>query len=296
MGYTSYSSNDRNVRANTSGYHTKSVNALFTQNIEQRAHKDMLPLGVLKRECRDSEAHPLSTPIQFYLDVTGSMGHIPHQMIKDGLPTLMGSLIQNGVKDAALMFGAIGDHECDNCPLQIGQFESGDAELDMWLTRTWLEGNGGGNGGESYLLAWYFAAFHTTTDSFVKRGVKGFVFTIGDEPNLKNLPHNAIKGIMGNTAVGQATYTREELLAAAQKENHVFHIHLNHGHRGVDPAWKELLGPNLIEISDHHEVARVLSDTILRVMKETVHVENEHTAPPPLDVKKDSQDNKEEIL
>lgn len=269
MGHASYSSNTRSIRAKSEGYFTKSKDEIFEQNAKRKIHEGMDPKGILKRECRDSQNHPNTIPIQFYLDVTGSMGHIPHQMIKDGLPTLMGSLIQNGVADAALMFGTIGDHECDGAPLQVAQFESGDAELDMWLTRSYLEGGGGGNAGESYLLAWYFAANHVSTDAFEKRGKKGFVITIGDEPCLKNLPASAVKGIMGDTAVGQDNHSREELLAAAQKQNHVYHIHLNHG-RGCDSVWKELLGPNLIEIGDHNLVARTISDIILSHKTESV--------------------------
>jgi hypothetical protein len=263
MGNSSYSTNDRTVRANSMQFHTKSVDQIFTQNVERKCHKDMDPKNVLRRECRDSEAHPNAIPIQLFLDVTGSMGHIPHEMIKDGLPTLMGTLIQKGVQDAALMFGAIGDHENDRVPLQIAQFESGDAELDMWLTRSYLEGGGGGNAGESYLLAWYFAANHVSTDAFEKRGQKGFLITIGDEPCLRNLPVTAVKGIMGDTAVGQGNFTREELLAAAQEKNHVYHIQINHGSRGCDPAWKEMLGANLIEISDYKTISKVIADLIL---------------------------------
>ena len=263
MGNGSYSSHNRLLRATNDGYYSKSADEIFTQSKEKKMHESMNPSGVVIRESRDSEAHPDATPIQLYLDVTGSMGHIPHDMIKDGLPTLMGTLIQNGVPDAALMFGAIGDHECDRCPLQIGQFESGDAELDMWLTRSYLEGGGGGNAGESYLLAWYFAANHVKTDAFEKRKKKGFIFTIGDEPCLPSLPASAVKGIMGSSAVGQGNFTREELLAAAQKENHVYHIFLDHGGRQVDDAWKQLMGKNLIVISDYKIVSKVISDTIL---------------------------------
>lgn len=275
MGNSSYSFESRSIRASSEGYHTKSKDEIFSQNKVRKVHESMDPKGVVIRESRDSEAHPNSTPIQLYLDVTGSMGHIPHDMIKDGLPTLMGTLIQSGVPDAALLFGAIGDHECDRHPLQIGQFESGDAELDMWLTRTYIEGGGGGNAGESYLLAWYFAANHVKTDAFDKRNQKGFVFTIGDEPCLKSLPINAVKESMGDTAQGQSTVSREELLAAAQKQNHVFHIHLNHGGRACDSAWKQMLGDRLIEISDYREVSKVISNTILKVLESTPVAVNE---------------------
>lgn len=290
MGNTSYSSSDRETRSFTDGYRTKSVNQIFKQNVERRIHKDMDPKGVIFRESCDSETHPFTIPIQLYLDVTGSMGHIPHEMIKDGLPTLMGSLIQNGVKDAALMFGCIGDHECDQYPLQVAQFESGDAELDMWLTRSYLEGGGGGNAGESYLEAWYFAANHVKTDAYDKRKAKGFVFTIGDEPCLKNLPLSAIKSLMGDSAKGQGSFTREELLAAAQIQNHVYHIHLNHGGRGCDPVWKEMLGQNLIEISDYKTVSKVISDIILShsdILKTNVATKPTHL---------DKEDGKSDII
>ena len=59
---------------------------------------------------------------------------------------------------------AIGDAVSDRAPLQVGQFESG-LEMDMWLTRIWLEGRGG-DLPESYTLAHWFGAHHTATDAW----------------------------------------------------------------------------------------------------------------------------------
>ena len=65
--------------------------------------------------------------------------------------------------------------KCDSAPLQVGQFESSDELLDKWLTNIYFEAGGGGNGGESYALAWYFAALKTATDSMEKSvGRKAF--------------------------------------------------------------------------------------------------------------------------
>lgn len=127
-----------------------------------KMHQSMTPFGV-RREARDSQAHPKVLPIILGLDVTGSMGDLPKHLVTTELPHLMEKSIASGL-DPAIMFCGIGDHEYDRAPFQIGQFESGDAELDNWLTKTWLEGNGGGNAGESYQLAWIYALTKVDTD------------------------------------------------------------------------------------------------------------------------------------
>lgn len=264
MGHGGYSSDSRMKRATTLGYATKSRDEIFTQQRERKAHAEMTSRGVVTRECRDNEEHPNTVPLQVYLDVTGSMGHIPHQLVKDGLPTLVSKLIQNGFPDIALMFGAIGDHECDREPLQVGQFEASDEALDMWLTRTYIESGGGGNRGESYPLAWMFAANHVVTDAFEKRGQKGFVFTVGDEPFLTSYPQSSLKEVMGNASQAQASASAAELYAAACEQNHVYHIHINHGRR-CDHNWKQLMGDNLIEIDNHNDLPATISEIMLKV-------------------------------
>lgn len=266
MGYASYSVNSRTTRAVTEGYHTKSVDDIFQQNKLRQIHESMSPIGLKIRECCDSEAHPLTIPIILALDDTGSMRRIPHDLIKDGLPKLMGSLIQKGATDASLMFMAVGDHECDHYPLQIGQFESGDEELDMWLTRTYLEGGGGGNSGESYLIPWYVASRHTKIDSFTKRGKKGLLFTVGDEECLRKLPASEITRIFGDPA--QKSLSDKELLEEASKMYDVFHIHILHSDQAKREYgyWKELLGQNCIGIEDYTKVPEVICETVLSTM------------------------------
>lgn len=275
MGHTSYCVEDRLMRSASLGYHTKSVDEIFTQQKERRIHDSMSPRNIDKRECRDSENHPNTVPIILALDTTGSMGSIPHELVKDGLPTLMGDLTQNGVEDASLLFLGVGDHECDSGPLQVGQFESGDKELDLWLTRTWIEGGGGGNAGESYLLAWYLAANHTVTDALEKRNKKGFLFTCGDEPCLKNLPKSVIKEIMGDTARGQIA-TAEELLAEAQKTYNVYHLHVLQGSAGTRSLsyWKELLGQNCIEVNNYKEIPKIIAKIVKDNVDNTTSVKS----------------------
>ena len=264
MGYTSYSLESRSSRAQQLNYSTATVDTIFEQQKLHSAHKDMLPKNVTFREARDSEAHPNVVPIVIGLDVTGSMGMIPENLVREGLPKLVSSIIEAGIPDPALLFVAVGDHECDSFPLQVAQFESGDAELDMWLTRTYIERGGGGNAGESYGLVWYFAANHTKTDAFQNRGKKGYIITVGDEPILKNYPKSALNKLMGDSLnMEKIFYTREELLEQAQKMYNVFHISIEHGFRTVSKDWKELLGPHLIVTHDYTEVPNLIAKIII---------------------------------
>lgn len=188
------------------------------------------------------------------------MGHIPHLLIKDGLPKLIGGIIQAGIPDPALLFLGIGDHEVDDAPLQVAQFESGDAELDMWLERTYIESGGGGNAGESYSLAHWFAANICVTDNWEKRGKKGFLFTVGDEPNLRNYPASAMKEITGNGDV--ASFTDIEILEKAREKWHVFHILPGKETSGARSYWKQLLGDDLIILSNYEEVPDAIKDKV----------------------------------
>jgi len=269
MGYGGYDSGSRAARSCSLGYDrvtTDSVayNNTFKQQSLRTINEGLNPKNVNVRESRDSETNPLTVPIELYLDGTGSMGSIPKMMIATGLPKLISTLIENRVTSPALMFGVIGDHKCDQFPLQVAQFESGDAELDDWLTKSYIEGNGGGNGGESYLLAWYFSAFHTSIDSWEKRNKKGYVFTIGDEPTHRDIPQSFLRDLMGNTVhpTEKSNYSDVELLDLAKQKKHVYHVHINHGgYDDVTPRWKELLGSNLLVVNDHNEIPNLMAQT-----------------------------------
>jgi hypothetical protein len=243
------------------------VNDIFIQNKKRETHELMNPKNFTIRECCNSDEHPNTIPILLGLDVTGSMSHIPHDLIKEGLPKLMSNMIQHGVKDPSLCFMAIGDHTNDGGPLQMGQFEAADEPLDLWLERTWLERGGGANEGESYLLAWYAAAFLTKCDAFDKQGRKGFLITIGDEPNLNSLPARAIKEITGNSQAKD--YTAAELLTEAKKKWNVYHINVSHTSQGRDSLadWKVDLGQNCIEVTDFTTIPDVISNLIVENTK-----------------------------
>lgn len=261
MGGGTYCFSARATRAADMGYDTKSAQEIFTSRSINNA---MDPNGIDVRESRDSDEHPNSVAIMLALDVTGSMGSIPHYLVKKGLPDVMDGIIQKGIKDPQMLFVGVGDHECDRAPLQVGQFESSDDLLDKWLTDLYLEGGGGGNDGESYMLAWYFAAKHTSIDCFEKRGEKGFLFTVGDEHVLPELPKHAVDKMMGP---GQhETLTSMELFDAALEKYDVYHLHVKQGHNGhrqeIMDAWKQLMGDRLILVDDHKDIPRIIADIV----------------------------------
>lgn len=204
------------------------------------------------------------------LDETGSMRTVPHYLVKTGLPDFMNSIIQRGIADPQVLFLGIGDHECDQSPLQVGQFESNDELMDHWLTKLYLEGGGGGNEGESYFLAWYFAAYHTSIDCFEKRKKKGYLFTIGDESTLNTIPADMLKNIMGD---GQYdNITASELLVKVSEGYNVYHLHIisetNNGQKqSVINGWKQILGEHLILVDKKEDVPGSIADIIVKCEK-----------------------------
>jgi hypothetical protein len=252
-----------------------SIGETFTKRSLNNA---MDPHGIEIRESRDSEEHPESLAIVLALDETGSMGSVPHYLVKEGLPNIMGNIINKGIKDPQLLFLGIGDHTCDTAPVQVGQFESSDELLDKWLTDIYLEGKGGSNDHESYLLAWYFAAFHTSIDCFEKRNKKGYLFTVGDERTIKEVSESQLKNIMGD---GQyQNFTAFELLEKAREKYHVYHLHIKETRSGsrqmVIDDWKQIMMDDLIVVEKKEDVSNIISDIVTEKYLGTVEVKEEN--------------------
>ncbi|MFA5397951.1 MAG: hypothetical protein WC346_18210 [Methanogenium sp.] len=263
MGYTNWSSTAYdNLKTD---YKTKSTDDIFTNNKTRTIDTAMDPKNLSIREARDSDAHPQSLAIMINLDVTGSMGVIPEAIVREKLGNLMNTLIDHNVKDAAVLFNAIGDHVEDKYPLQVGQFESGTQELNKWLTSTFIESGGGGQNRESYLLAWLVAGRHTSIDCFEKRGQKGFLFTIGDEACWDKLDKSSLSEIMGYDENVEGL-SDKQLLTEAQRMYNVFHIHVQQGSYRNDPQilkyWKDLLGERLILLEDYDKISEVIATTV----------------------------------
>jgi hypothetical protein len=177
--------------------------------------------GQIMRESRDSDEHPTSTPI-------------------------------------AVIFDDGGDACAARVPLQLGQFES-DNRMDEQLGSIFLEGNGGGGGHESYDLALYFMARHTATDSFDKRGEKGYLVMIGDE-----FPYDQVTAAHVRKHIGDEldeNISIEAIIAEVLEKWNVTFIIPDGRH--VDNRWRELLGPeNVHVLDDMGEITKVIADRI----------------------------------
>lgn len=192
MGYGSYSAEAH--RAIVSERRRKAPEDIFIRNDCDPA---MNPRGVRYRESRDSPDSPESVGIVFVLDVSSSMGDIPHSLAQKTLPSFMRCVL-SVLPNPQVMFMAVGNAHTDHSSLQVGQFESTANLMDRWLSALHIEGGGGG-WGESYELAMYFAAHHTSMDCLEKRGKKGYLFMTGDEVPFFEVTPSHVKGLIGDT-------------------------------------------------------------------------------------------------
>lgn len=249
-----------------------------TRNVQGRSQQQVFtsrslkpeydPAQIAVRESCDSDLNPNATPIILGSDVTGSMGLIADQLMRDGLKTLCAEIYaRTPVPDPHIMVMAIGDAKCDSAPLQVTQFEA-DISLADQVRDLWLEGNGGGNRGESYSGAHLFAAMKTQIDAATRRNAKGFLFTIGDEANHDGMTRDQIKRVLGLDV--EADITAEEALAVAQRNWEVFHVVLvnegncAHGQRDyVLDNWRSLMPERTICLEDVNSLA----ETIVSVLQ-----------------------------
>lgn len=216
------------------------------------------PKGII-RESRDSENYPESTPIIIGLDVTGSMSHILNEVAQQLGDLVREILDRKPVSDPHIMFNAIGDSHGDDVPFQATQFE-GDIRIAEQLTQLYFERGGCGNGFESYPLAWYFAANHTSTDNYEKRGKKGFLFTMGDDGYPKYLLDAELKSIFGDN-IEAKNISVDEVLTQVNRKYEVFHLCLKQGSTCTDRVineWRELLGERAIIVSDYTKIPQII--------------------------------------
>lgn len=261
MGGGSYSVKDWTKFSTSRGYDkasTKTEHIYSTRNLVP----ELDPAKFQFRESVDSAEHPETTPIIIGLDVTGSMSYVLDVMARQGMKTICEEIYKRKpVTDPHICSLGIGDVEWDTAPLQATQFEA-DIRIFEQLEKLYLEKGGGGNNYESYILAWYFAAYKTKTDSFKKRGKKGFIFTIGDEQITPKIESSAIFKFLGQQG---HTVTAPGLFDLVSIEWNVFHVivkegnYASHNYKATFDSWASVISPqHILPLDDHKKVGEVI--------------------------------------
>ena len=216
------------------------------------------------RECCENEEHPNTLPVILALDVTGSMGKAAMEVaakLNEVIIKLLGTDM-----DIEFMVMGIGDLAYDDAPIQISQFES-DIRIAEQLDKIYFEGGGGGNSFESYTAAWYMGARHTRLDC-LKRGRRGIIITLGDEPLNPYLPQRALAEVTGDELLQGDVQTRP-LFREVQRMYEVYHIHVIHGsdfyNDLVNREWGQVLDANHLKFCRVNEI----SDAVTKIITDT---------------------------
>ena len=272
MGRGSYKASDW-AKLRSSISETKKVEDIFANKITAGSLKNdtlsEMTEGCKKgRESRDSEDSPESTPVIIGFDVTASMGYLAKELALNAMNSVITYLYdEKPISNPQILCAAIGDSLADKYPLQVTQFEA-DIRIIKQLLNLYLEGGGGGNGGESYNLLWYFAAKHTSIDSYNKRQKKGFLFFIGDEicgaSHGEVLAADEIRAVFGDKDARSVSL--QEAAEMAMEKYEIFHIVT--GIFRVEPSyqtWNKFL-PGRVAKLDGKQI-EYLSEVITSIMQ-----------------------------
>lgn len=220
MGRGSYKASDWAKLKDSRKISTSSnVEQIFSGNTVQDKYN---PKFINMRESCDSEDSPLSTPIIIGFDVTGSMGYLAAEIAKNSLNKTITQLYEKQpVTNPHVMCAAVTEPIADD-GLQVTQFEADIRIIEQLLD---LKVGFGGNWYSYDSLVWYFAAKHTSIDSFNKRNKKGFLFFIGDEicggTKGETLKATEIKNVFNDVS---EELPLRKVLEMAQEKYEVFHI------------------------------------------------------------------------
>jgi|SRR3989344_965662 len=143
---------DRDVTRTSLRSASTGVSSVAERELDQKKmDKGLLPLN-RRLTCT------ARNPLVYNFDETGSMGNLP-KIIWDKWPGIVGQIVaRKYLPDPEMSVSATGDIRSDDSPLQICDF-SPLRNLDKWLKRIHFEGNGGGQGSESYEMNAYFYAY-----------------------------------------------------------------------------------------------------------------------------------------
>lgn len=262
MGWGSWTTASYNTAVRSMGF--SSTTAMASASVQEVYRENRLnpllnPKNVV-RECLDTEEHPETIPVILALDVTGSMGSAA-TMCASKLDEIMKELYDK-VKDVEFLMMGIGDLACDDAPIQASQFES-DIRILNQTTKVYFEGGGGGNSYESYTAAWYFGLHNTKLDCW-KRGKKGIIITMGDEPLNPYLPGHRLSEVLGTSTQDVDT---EILYKEVCEKYDVYHIAITNNScysrykDEIKDSWGKLLNQHLITATSD-ELPKIISEIV----------------------------------
>lgn len=267
--------------ATTRGMHTDATGVIIDTLSAQEMYKarrlnDVLnPHGVI-RECCDNDEHPNTIPVILALDVTGSMGGASVEVAKK-LNEVMTKLYTE-VKDVEFLIMGIGDYYCDAAPIQASQFES-DIRIAEQLDKLWFEGGGGGNDYESYTGAWFFGSRQCKLDAW-KRGKKGIIITMGDEPLNPYISKRSVDAVNGLNVQGDIE--TEDLYKEASEKYDIYHLVVkdyqtsaNYYADRIKKTWGKYLDSNHLFTVGINDIAPKIVDIIVKAADAPATIENE---------------------
>lgn len=247
-----YYDRDVTAAAKTSGAKGYSDDAERTLD-QKTIDPSLLPKG-FRLEC------VAKNPLVYCFDITGSMGKLP-KIIWDKWPGIVGQIMaRNYLPEPEMSITAVGDIRSDKSPLQVCDFDSL-RNLDRWLKRVHFEGNGGGQGSESYeMIAYYY--LHYFDMPYAELPI--FLMT-GDEACVEQLYANDLRQHFGGDH--EPTTATQVFAALLDKfQGNVFRIHRpyeGHGREGWDNTsiiaqWEGLLGrERVIQLSDDRAIGDI---------------------------------------
>ena len=184
-------------------------------------------------------------PLVYGFDVTGSMGNLP-KIIYDKWPGIVGQIIaRKYLPDPQMSLAAIGDIVSDRAPQQMADF-SVLRNLDRYFKRIYLEGNGGGQGMESYEMTAYYYAYLCE----IPNAENPICLFTGDEGFRENLYADDLKEHFGGE---HKDTTAKQVFADLIKKfkGNVFLIHRyyssgNGNDEDIVSSWRRVLGQSRI--------------------------------------------------
>lgn len=264
MGYGSWDHTSYTIYAYNTGRSVTSSGNLASSYTAQDIFKargidaKLSPYKVM-RECKDTDEHPNTLPVILALDVTGSMGPTAAEVAKK-LNELMTQIFST-VPDVEFMIMGIGDVYCDSAPIQVSQFES-DVRIAEWTDKIFFERGGGGNGFESYTAAWYMGLKHCELDCW-KRGKKGIIITLGDEPLNPYMQKEPLMRATGDALEGDIETA--SLYPLAKEKFDIYHIAVN-DEENCYRYYKDLIASSFGKYLDDEHLIIAKLDEIIQVI------------------------------